>query len=1170
MLLVSDRDTEGKYKGKTAPVTTTAAQERWSSAYLDPVSLGMTILDKEMLTSMELAGRVCQSILRENHQSLRVSPDIGRLEHYIQLAGGSAGGIVTLASCATALGIRLNQTVTASFQIQETQESKKQPEKELTIDDLTFAPVRKESIAAKLHREVLGSALTGTGEQLNTVYLHHNQKCCLNGQAPLEWNDWTKIVSNQQKVAIKPVKEQTSLRTLIHQMSGDERIEHVLSEYAESVRDEWQRMTQGEVPDRGDDHKLDIYIEPRLSVQLTPEEQYKLRSKHEDVDFEKNTTSGSNEFHELERGIDELVEKYVIDERNWLLITEIAGGGKTVLSWRLLNELSSLTEPFLVVRYEDEWPKDLRGALEKAVSRYCSDYVSPSPGEVIDYLLAKRRVVVILDALDQVDHEVSKTLTRLHQAGNQYSDLSHENIQMIVTSRPHAVNQWPDRFNKEIWRHFHLELFDSEQIENYKKQLRQLREVKNPGEGKLVDEYWGTITEQQENDELLQLPNNLKLVRAIIEDALYGETKVRPFKTAGDLHWETAYRGFHRDSYKGDVAEFRQPGDVEELIHAAACLGFEILHQATQENSAEEQDPHSLYHVPEIRISKIKKKAGNRYGSSEESWKKYDAMLRKTILTGSTTLKKNDEEELSFPSLKTMEFFVGLYLSRYASKTDIDDIKIHIGDNRWNNAWKFAIEMLETTDSSGNALCNFDSYSCMMKQLFIPPLGQYLRPTELMFRVWQILKRNEDSSSEIKSCLDKLLDFYRSSFRQILIERDEQGEPTERAFRAAELVHEEDLPDLVTKAIKEREENLVVQLDQLAGKTRAERQTQKTIKAELSWLEDFDEEPVINAWVKMITPHHQSYSRCADSIHDRQTGSDDYLSFMLGASPEDDEARDDEKPWQMVRVKAFDMAACCVTKAQYHLFDPQLEQQYESDFSQISPEPDCPVIHTNWFDGVMLSLWLGDQYRLPSEFEWEGAAWGGVDRWITEKRKLKYSVPYKDSITINEANFLSKLGRTLPVRWDQERYQTSQDTELKEIVGNHYSANGFGLYHVNGNVWEWSSTVWNGDLLKERLLEIFCHKQNRAHAETSIEETMQWFEQESGLETKQAWLQLWEEMEPLEAPIAWRDHVNSDRSLRGGSWGDTSSSARSSHRFYNWVDPDFRIDIFGLRLLRTK
>ena len=94
-----------------------------------------------------------------------------------------------------------------------------------------------------------------------------------------------------------------------------------------------------------------------------------------------------------------------------------------------------------------------------------------------------------------------------------------------------------------------------------------------------------------------------------------------------------------------------------------------------------------------------------------------------------------------------------------------------------------------------------------------------------------------------------------------------------------------------------------------------------------------------------------------------------------------------------------------------------------------------PVIHVSWNDAAVYVTWLrgktGKEYRLLSEAEWEYAARAGTT--------TRYS--FGDGITPSDANYGGNIGKT-------------------QRVGS-YRANGFGLYDVHGNVWEWVQDCWN-------------------------------------------------------------------------------------------------------------
>ena len=169
--------------------------------------------------------------------------------------------------------------------------------------------------------------------------------------------------------------------------------------------------------------------------------------------------------------------------------------------------------------------------------------------------------------------------------------------------------------------------------------------------------------------------------------------------------------------------------------------------------------------------------------------------------------------------------------------------------------------------------------------------------------------------------------------------------------------------------------------------------------------------------------------------------------FQMGSVASEESPN--EQPVHTVSIDAFYIDKYEVTNVQYKQFvdaNPQWQKdRIDKAFHKgwylalwngneyPSGKANHPVVYVSWYAAMAYAGWAGK--RLPTEAEWEYAARGGLPG-------QKY--PWGNELDRSKAN-----------------YYNSNDSNITPVGT--YPPNGYGLYDMVGNVWEWCLDEYHDD-----------------------------------------------------------------------------------------------------------
>jgi formylglycine-generating enzyme required for sulfatase activity len=218
--------------------------------------------------------------------------------------------------------------------------------------------------------------------------------------------------------------------------------------------------------------------------------------------------------------------------------------------------------------------------------------------------------------------------------------------------------------------------------------------------------------------------------------------------------------------------------------------------------------------------------------------------------------------------------------------------------------------------------------------------------------------------------------------------------------------------------------------------------------------------------------------------------------FAMGCTLGDGECRDDELYLRWVELPGLWIDRTEVTNEMYRrcVAAGACTVPSESTAFEADDRGDEPVAGVTWRQARVYARWAGR--RLPSESEWERGARG---------KRIDWRFPWGKSKNRSRANVYGEGGGT--------------DVFNAPAPVRSFYANGWRLYDMAGNVWEWCEDSYHANLIK-------------------------------GPRGGEAWIE-----------------GGQGRVLRGGSWRRTMELARVSSR--DWQEEEYSADDVGFRCVAS-
>jgi hypothetical protein len=461
-----------------------------------------------------------------------------------------------------------------------------------------------------------------------------------------------------------------------------------------------------------------------------------------------------------------------------IILLASRGSGKTVASYRcehLLANASTSREIFsgsrpLVFRWaKANWPTTTADNLIDLVAAdsKLKEFLKNKSGlrdvsqlcrSVAEYAFDEERLVIIVDAYDELDDKQKDSLRAVHAQALEDT----KKVLWIITSRDYVVNEEKETFFKEdVFRRIRLQPFSRELQNQFMERslspmVRSWREACFKDSGEDWDKQLGT-------------PLTLRQVAVMINESTSTESQMPSFSSLSDLFVQSSdllidrefvERNLSQEKSRIDGRSLTPPLRREYIERALGAIAFELAVRRIWKEVIGTTD----------RITKVIGNAKERYllgckesmlgarHNSESSWDWAYARIGEFETNNSAFQADINKEVLSFPTRHVQEMRCARYLSKYATANDLRDAAKrdrcalgHNGDESWTDIWKGIIKMPVDASSDNESGRYFEALKVLFER---PTQVDQRRPTQLMWEAYQWVKqRNAKIGSKLREHL---------------------------------------------------------------------------------------------------------------------------------------------------------------------------------------------------------------------------------------------------------------------------------------------------------------------------------------------------------------------------------------------------------------------------------